>query len=233
MENSVKSWIFCVLMVGTANSAAAQVGYPPDRSPYRDRDHNRDWTFFGGQFKAESEPVGVAPKDGPMAGVRWQMHLTGPLYFGMRLAGASVDRTIIDPTKRVAERVVGTEKVPMVFADAGLEMSLTGHKTWRGFAPFLNGGIGVVGDLRGRNDVGSYRFGIPFTMTLGTGLSYTVSRNMSLRFDWSHYIYRISYPETYYLKTTEDPAVLPVGAQRSLWRRNPALLIGVSLYRPK
>jgi hypothetical protein len=69
-------------------------------------------------------------------------------------------------------------------------------------------------------------------MTLGTGLSGR-RRNWSLRLDWSHYIYRISYPTTYYLKTTEDPPVLPVGASRGFWRRNPALLIGVSLFRPR
>lgn len=230
----MKALIIATLMVAAASSAGAQVvGHPPDRSPYRDRDYNRDWTFFGGQFSAERDPVGVAPTDGPMAGVRWQMHLTGPMYFGVRLAGASVDRTIIDPSKRLAERVVGTEKVPMMFADLGLELSLTGHKTWHGIAPFLNGGVGFVGDLRGANDVGSYRFGIPFTMTLGTGLSWTVARNIAVRLDWSHYIYRISYPNTYYLKTTEDPAVLPVGASRSFWRRNPALLIGVSWFKPR
>jgi len=229
----VKALILGTLMAATASSAAAQVGYPPDRSPYRDRDYNRDWTFFGGQFTAERDPVGVAPTDGPMAGIRWQMHLTGPLYFGVRLAGASADRTIIDPAKNIEERVVGTEKVPLMFVDAALEMSLTGHKTWHGIAPFVNGGVGFVGDLRGANDVGSYRFGIPFSMTLGTGLSWAVARNWSLRFDWSHFIYRISYPTTYYLKTTEDPPLLPAGASRSFWRRNPALLIGVSLYRPR
>jgi hypothetical protein len=229
----VKALIIAALMTATAGAAGAQVGFPPDRSPYRDRDYNREWTFFGGQFTAERDPVGVAPTDGPLAGVRWQMHLTGPLYFGVRLAGASVDRTIIDPSKRINERVQGTEKVPMMFADAAFEMSLTGHKTWRGFAPFVNGGAGFVGDLRGANDVGSYRFGIPFTMTLGTGVSWTPARNWSVRLDWSHYIYRISYPNTYYLKTTEDPPVLPTNASRSFWRRNPALLIGVSLFRPR
>lgn len=229
----MKALIIGTLIALTAGPASAQVGYPPDRSPYKDRDYNRDWTFFGGQFSAERDPLGVAPSDGPMAGVRWQMHMTGPLYFGVRAAGASVERTIIDPSKRLAERVVGTEDVPMGFLDVALEMSLTGHKTWRGFAPFLNGGFGVVGDLRGANDVGSYRFGVPFTMTLGTGLSWTPAKNWSVRLDWSHYIYRISYPTTYYLKTTEDPAPLPAGAARSFWRRNPALLIGVSLFKPR
>lgn len=229
----MKALLIGTLIALAAGSASAQVGYPPDRSPYQDRDYNRDWTFFGGQFSAERDPVGVAPTDGPMAGIRWQMHLTGPLYFGLRLAGASVERRVIDPAKRIAERVVGTEDVPMAFLDMALEMSLTGHKTWRGFAPFINGGFGVVGDLRGANDVGSYRFGVPFSMTLGTGLSWTPARNWSVRLDWSHYIYRISYPTTYYLKTTEDPAVLPAGAARSFWRRNPALLIGVTLFKPR
>lgn len=220
-------------MTFIAGVAPAQVGYPPDRSPYRDRDYNREWTWFGGRFSAERDPLGVAPKDGPMAGLRWQMHLTGPLYFGVRAAGASVERTIIDPAKRTSERVVGTENVPMAFADLALEMSLTGHKTWRGFAPFFNGGLGAVADLRGANDVGSYRFGIPISMTLGTGLYWTPSRNWSVRLDWSHYIYRISYPTTYYLRTTEDPAPLPPGAARSFWRRNPALLVGISLFKPR
>jgi hypothetical protein len=228
----VKALIFSALLL-TASSANAQVGYQPDRSPYKDKDYNREWMFFAGQFSAQPDPIGVAPTDGPMAGVRWQMHLAGPAYFNLRLAGASVDRTIIDPSKRLAERVVGTEKVPMMFADIGMELGLTGHKTWHGLAPFINGGLGFTGDLRGANDVGSYRFGIPFTMTLGSGVSWTPARNFALRFDWTNYLYRIGYPTTYYLKTTEDPAPLPVGASRAFWRRNRALMIGVTLFRPR
>jgi opacity protein-like surface antigen len=233
LNGAVRALIVTAVLIGLAAPASAQVGHQPDRSPYRDRDYNREWTYFGGTFSAEKDPVGVAPTDGPVAGVRWQMHMTGPLYFGVRLAGGSIDRTVIDPAKRIAERTVGTEKVPMAFADIGLEMSLTGHKTWRGLAPFINGGLGVAADLRGENDVGSYRFGIPFTMTLGTGVSWTPARNWSVRLDWSHYLYRIQYPTTYYLKVTEDPAVLPVGAARSFWRRNPSLTLGVTLFRPR
>ena len=228
----MKSLILCALLL-TATSAGAQVGYQPDRSPYKDKDYNRDWTLFAGQFSAERDPVGVAPTDGPMLGVKWQMHLTGPAYLNVRLAGASVERTVIDPAKRLAERVVGTEKVPMMFADVGLELGLTGHKTWHGLAPFVNGGLGFTGDLRGANDIGSYRFGIPFTMTLGGGVSWTPARNWSVRLDWSNYLYRIGYPNTYFLKTTEDPAPLSVGASRSFWRRNRALMLGVTLFRPR
>lgn len=229
----MKALLVGAFVMTLSATAGAQVGYPPDRSPYRDRDYNRDWTFFAGQFTAEKDPVGVAPTDGPMGGIRWQMHLTGPAYFSVRLAGGSVQRTIIDPSKREAERVVGTERVPMAFGDASLEISLTGHKSWHGLSPFINGGLGLVADLRGANDVGDYRFGVPFAMTLGTGLLWEVGRSWSVRVDWSHYLYRVSYPASYYLKTTEDPAVLPVGAARAFWRRNPALLVGISLFRPR
>ena len=227
----MKGWIIGALIATAASSANAQVGYPPDRSPYQDRDYNRDWSFFAGTFQGQPDPAGVAPREGPMVGGKWQMHLTGPIYFGLRVAGGSIERTIIDPNKVIEERAVGTENVPMLFADAALEMTLTGHKTWHGLAPFVNGGFGVVADVRGANDVGGYRFGIPFSMTFGAGVSYTIARNMALRFDWSNYLYRISYPGTYFIKTTEDPAVRPPGTPQSFWRRNPAFMLGISLFK--
>ena len=66
----MKSWIIVAFLSAATltNSAAAQVGHPPDKSPYRDRDYNRDWTFFAGPFNGQHEPIGVAPTEGPMAG---------------------------------------------------------------------------------------------------------------------------------------------------------------------
>jgi hypothetical protein len=168
-----------------------------------------------------------------MVGAKWQMHMTGPLYLGIRFAGGSIERTIIDPTKVIEERVVGTEQVPMAFADANLEMTLTGHKTWHGLAPFVGGGFGIVADIRGENDVGGYRFGVPFTMTFGGGMSYAVAKNWSLRFDWTNYLYRISYPGSYFIKTTEDPPVRPPGSPQSFWRRNPSFMLGIQLFKPR
>lgn len=229
----MKAWLVGTLMACVASTATAQVGYPPDKSPYRDRDTNRDWTFFAGTFHAEPDPVGVAPTDGPIAGLRWQMYLTGPLYFAVRVAGGPVDRMEIDPTKTIAQRFVRDEKVPMMLADAALEMSLTGHKTWHGLMPVLNGGIGFAADLRGRTDIGDYRFGIPFTMTFGSGLLWSPNDQWAVRFDWTNYLYRISYPGSYYLKTTEDPAVRDAGQSQSFWRRNRGLTVGVSYLYPR
>lgn len=222
-----------VTLLMIAQAAQAQVGYQPDRSPYRDKDYNRDWTLFMGQYLAEPDPVGVAPSNGPLVGVRWQMHLTGPLSFAVRLAGASSERTEIDPTEPLATRVVRTETVPLVLADASLELSLTGHRTWHGLSPVLNGGLGFAADMRGRTDVGDYRFGIPFTMTFGAGATWTPNSIWGLRLDWSNYIYRITYPGSYYVKSTQDPAPRLAGQSNSFWRRNNTFTLGVSLHYPR
>ncbi len=229
----MKYWLSGMLIVGVTGLAGAQVGYPPDRSPYRDRDTNRDWTLFVGQFSAERDPVGVAPSEGPMVGVRWQMFLTGPLSLAVRVAGASVDRMEIDPSKTIAERFVRNEKVPMVLADLGLDMSLTGHKTWHGLSPVINGGLGFAADIRGRTDVGDYRFGIPFAFTFGAGATWSPNDAWALRFDWSNYVYRISYPGTYFLKTTADPPVLDASRPHSIWSRNRTLSVGISYLYPQ
>jgi hypothetical protein len=228
----VKARLVITLLLA-AQTVQAQVGYQPDASPYRDKDFNRDWTLFMGQYTAEPDPVGVAPKAGPMAGVRWQMYLTGPLYFAVRLAGASVERTEIDPTKPLATRVVQKEQVPILLADAALEMSLTGHRTWHGLSPLINAGVGFAADVRGRTDVGDYRFGIPFTMTFGTTMTWSPNDTWGLRLDWSNYVYRISYPGSYYVKSTQDPAPRTTGQANSFWRRNHALMLGVSLHYPR
>lgn len=229
----MKARFLAILVLAVAATADAQVGYPPDGSPYRDKDFNRDWTFFAGQYNGQPDPVGVAPRTGPLAGVRWQMYLTGPLYLAVRAAGAAVERTEIDPTKRLDERIVGTETVPLVLADAALELSVTGHRTWRGFAPLLTGGVGLAADLRGRTDVGSYRFGAPFLMTFGAAMTWSPNDTWGVRVDWSNYIYRIAYPSSYYVKTTEDPAPRLSGQAQTFWRRNNALSVGISLRNPR
>jgi hypothetical protein len=106
-EKTVKALIIGTLMAVSASSAGAQVGYPPDRSPYRDRDYNRDWTFFGGQFTAERDPVGVAQPTG-----QWREFAgrctTGLIYFGVRpLERRLIARSSI--RQRLDERV-GTER---------------------------------------------------------------------------------------------------------------------------
>jgi hypothetical protein len=221
--------IFCfAALLSLSGRAVAQVGYRPEKSPYRDLEYQREWTFFLGSYDARKDPVGVAPLGGTMLGGRYDAHLTGPLYAGLRLAGAPLRRRVLDPKKPPGERFVGTETVPMLFADVNLSLNLTGFRTWHSLAPYISGGLGVTADLRGAYDVGKYRFGFPVTLNFGAGTKWVPRNHWQLRLDWTNYIYQIRYPDSYFLRTGEfDPVRLP-GQAQSLWRRNVALSLGVS-----
>jgi hypothetical protein len=212
--------------------AAAQVGHAPQRSPYRDLEYSLEWTLLAGYYSASPERLDVAPKSGPMVGARWDWRVGGPAYLWTRAVGASLEHRIIDPSKPAGQRFVGSRNLPLLFADAGLGLSLTGFKTWRGLVPLINAGVGTTADVSGRSDVAKYRFGVPFTLTYGAALKLIPGGQWQFRADWTSYLYQISYPESYFLRTgTDDPVLLP-NAPRRVWRRNSAFLVGLSyLYR--
>lgn len=224
----MKHWPVIALFVAYALPAGAQVGHAPERSPYRDLEYPREWTVFSGVFDPMRDPVGVAPRGGPLFGVRYDMQLTGPLYVSGRVANVFAERRVLDPRRPNDQRVVGIDNLPLLLSDISLGLNLTGFRTWRNLVPVVNGGLGFAADLSGRNDVGGYRFGVPFTMTFGAGVKWTPGGRWQLRLDWANYIYQIRYPDQYYLDQGEGDPVLHQRDPQSLWRRNTALQIGIS-----
>jgi hypothetical protein len=223
--------LFCVVLA-TASCAAplsAQVGRLPAKSPFRDMEFRQEWTTFVGQFNAKDDPAGVAPQGGAMIGERWAIRLGGPAYFTTRIAGSMQDRTIVNPQLPEPARSRRSEKLPIVYMDLGIEMQLTGPKTWHSLAPVIGGGIGLTGDLKGKRDAGGFSFGFPLTLTFGGALKYIPRRGPVMRLDWSNYMYRIHYPDAYYVKSGEAPVVLTAGVKKNLWRRNNAWTLGVTV----
>jgi hypothetical protein len=211
-----------------AHALSAQVGRPPERSPYRDLEYRQEFSTFAGSFGAKKDPLGIAPRSGTMVGARYEIRLGGPAYFYSRVAGAALERTVIDPKQAPAARAVGSERVPLLFGDAGLQLHLTGFKSWHGLVPLVSSGLGLTANLKGKDDIGLYRFGTPFTLTFGGGLKWTTGPRWQWRVDLYNVAYRIHYPETYYIKQGEGDPVLGPNEKKDLWRRNRALTIGVS-----
>lgn len=207
----------------------AQVGVTPEHSPYRDLEFRQEWTTFAGYFNARHDPAGAGPQGGVMVGERYAFRMGGPAYFTVRMAGSLQHRTIVNPQLPLATRRRKSETLPLIYADAGIELQLTGAKSWHSFAPLLNGGFGVTGDLKGARDVGGFVFGYPFTFTFGAALKYLPRRGFNARLDWSNYTYRLHYPEAYYVKSTSDPAVLDASVKKDLWRRNNVWTLGLTV----
>jgi hypothetical protein len=211
-----------------ARVASAQVGTPPSRSPYRDLEYRQEFTLFGGWFNARHDPASVGPQSGPLTGFRYAIRMGGPAYATARVAGASLERNVLNPQVSGAARHVGTESVSMLLADVALELQLTGFKSWHGLAPVVNGGLGLTADLSGKTDVGGYRFGQPFSIVFGTGLKYARGGRWSGRLDWSNQLYRIHYPDSYYVKSGDDDPILPTTVKRDIWRRNNVFMLGLT-----
>jgi hypothetical protein len=223
----VKQLLGALALAFIATTARAQVGHLPDNSPYRDLETRQEFTFFGGRYTTGKDPIGVAPLDGPMYGIRYQVHVGGPAFLMTRWSHVNSSRFAIDPTKNGAARQLGKHNESVNLYDIDLALNLTGEKSFHRIVPVINFGAGVAScSCSVTND--PYTFGTPFAFTFGGGLRYVPGGRLQITVDWNDYLYQLKYPTAYY--------VIPVGGTaaatneaRSFWKNNKALTFGASL----
>jgi hypothetical protein len=215
--------------VSIAAPVMAQVGHVPQRSPYIDLEYRQEATLFAGYYEAGTDAVGVAPRSGPMVGVRYDLRLAGPAYLTSKMAYVGSQRTVIDPRRPEGQRVVESDvSWPLYMVDVGISLNLTGQRSYRHLVPFLNGGIGIASDLKGGADVGAWRFGTPFALSLGGGIKWVPSGNLQARVDVGSQLYQIKYPNSYYTASSDGTSVLRPSDSKSDWTSNIGISLGVS-----
>ena len=150
-----------VLAAGLALCAAplaAQVGYPPQQSPYRDLRETMELTFYSGYFRAKKDPARVAPVSGPIVGAMYQWRAGGPAHLTLDLARVESERRVLDPEKGgiIAPattgcvltdpncKSAGMYRWPLYMLDGGLTMALTGERSFMKMVPLLKAGDGIV-----------------------------------------------------------------------------------------
>lgn len=221
-------FVFGFITIATAAGAQVSVGYPPERSPYRDLEYHQEFTAFGGYFNAADDPAGVAPKAAPMAGVRYEVTVGGPMQLVARFAEAFSDRNVIDPTKPLASRNLGSRTWPVYLVDFGLSLNLTGQRSWHGIVPVTFAGVGVAADGGRKVEEDPYKLGTTFAISYGAGLRFVPGGRFQIRADAGTYMYQIKYPAGYFIKASDDTQVLPDSQSKSFWKRNGAYTLGAS-----
>jgi hypothetical protein len=223
----VKQLLGALALAFIATTARAQVGHLPENSPYRDLETRQEFTFFGGRYTTGKDPIGVAPLDGPMYGIRYQVHVGGPAFLMARWSHVNSSRFAIDPTKNGAARQLGKHDESINLYDIDLALNLTGEKSFHHIVPVINFGAGVAScSCSVTND--PYTFGTPFAFTFGGGLRYVPGGRLQITVDWNDYLYQIKYPTAYYVIPTGGTAAATNEA-RSFWKNNKALTFGASL----
>jgi hypothetical protein len=225
----VKHLLSAIALVSFSTTATAQVGHLPQNSPYRDVETRHEFTFFGGHYEAGKDPIGIAPRAGPMYGIRYQIHVGGPAFLMARWSHVNSSRFAIDPAAVGPARQLGKKDVSLNLLDLDLALSLTGQKSFHHIIPVINvgAGMGTCGGCKVDKD--PYTFGTPFAFTFGGGLRWVPGGRFQLTADWNDYLYQLKYPTAYYVIPTGGTAAVTGNQARSFWKGNRALTIGASL----
>jgi hypothetical protein len=223
----VKLLTGAIALVFVHAAAGAQVGHLPAESPFVDLEAGQELTFFAGQFNAARDPVGVAPRSGPMFGLRYEKTVGGPASLLVRFAHVNSERFPVDPTATGPAVQLGKRNVSMNLFDLNIVVNLTGQKSWHSLVPVLNLGAGLA--TCGCNvEPDPYRFGTPFAFSFGGGVRYVPGGRFQLRADLNDYLYQLKYPAEYFVAPAGTSPVAPPDQAKSFWKNNLALTLGAS-----
>lgn len=202
--------VVAALMSVSPAPAWGQVGHAPESSPYREVLARQVFSAFGGYLEGQAGKVGVGPTDGLVVGGRYEFLFGGPVAVDLRVAVADLERRVIDPTLVPDQREKGTFSQSVLMADAGINLVLTGGKTWRGLAPFVGGALGMAfgGDVP--QDSSTFEFNAHFLVAPQAGFRWHIGERLLLRFEARDVVWRLRYPNLFFEPPVIDPDGQPV-----------------------
>ena len=204
-------------------AATAQVGHPPASSPYHDLAKGSSFTFTGGRLLGNGGRAGVGPRDGYTFGVRFDLHASRPLAFGLGLERGNLQRVIVDPTQPVGQRNSGPVDQNVTFVEAVFTLNLTGGKTWHGFAPFIGLVGGAAFGTRTPADTSGYNFGTKGFFAPAAGFRLFLGDRLHIRGEVRGNFWKLSYPTSF--RTGSDPVTLDAKE----WNLSPWFAVGMGL----
>ena len=220
----------CTLLLAAALPLRAQVvGHLPTESPFTDAFGRHIWSGYVGYLGGVNDPAGVGPSGSLMAAVTYDYDFPSAFYLTSRLGVApGAERTVLDPLFSGDRRVVGTRGEPLLLMDVGLGASLTGEKAWRGINPRVVGSIGYIGALDPDYDIGQYRFGSKFTMSMGLNIRGVTGKRWEWRADLTRSFYRMNYPGSYTAAGSTIPDAILRGSTTNPWAGQTSIALGIA-----
>jgi hypothetical protein len=200
-----------LLLCLALHPAAAQIGYPPDASPYRDIARGRGPVLHVDYLTGGRGVADIGLTNLLIAGARVEFPLGAVLRVSLGASFAQGERYVLDPAKPPAERRSGPEEDQLYLLDGEALMSITGQKTWHGLAPYVVAGAGIAfGGAEPAADNSAYRFGIKPYLAPGLGVRWYLSPGFNFRADARLWLWRLRYPSQFYSSVQGQlPILLP------------------------
>ena len=218
-----------LMTLAGAAPLAAQVGYDPQHSPFRDVTTRQTFSTFVSAFFGNTGDAGVGAQSGRAIGGRFATALSGPLELWVTVAGIDSKRTVLDPNQPDSARVLGTQALRMIDADLGLGLNLTGARTWHGLAPYVGASFGVIAPTRSVTDTSGFQVTSHITFVPTIGTHYRIGRALSLTVEARDIWIKYSWPSAFFFPTAGTP-VLPVTDKDTQLAHNFTLSAGLSYH---
>src|SRR5437899_12417930 len=105
--------------------------------------------WFVGHVGADRGHAGVGTRNALTYGARYELPAGRVVQFQFTGAYLRGDRFLVNPyaDSNSASRRSGPVKSDLLQLEIGMQLRLTGGKTWRGLAPFLGTGLGLFSQL--------------------------------------------------------------------------------------
>lgn len=210
-----------------ANRLTAQVGYPPERSPYRDIQRGRTLILGGGYLSGDRGVVGVGPADGGTATLRFEVPFGKPLAFFLEAGYGRLSRYVADPTKNMADHISGPIKINVGMFQGGVDLMLSGAKSWHHMAPYIGGSGGVIFAEDPPVDSSGYHFGARGILGPEVGIRWYLGRGVHVRTELRWMFWELSYPLAYKQPSPDGSRILDLSADEKEWTDHPWISIGL------
>src|SRR6266508_4700532 len=215
------------------NRLTAQVGHDPGSSPYRDILLHSGPVFFVGHLGTDSGVAGAGTSNALTFGARYEIPAGRSLHFQFTGAYLHGDRFILNPRADSSSpaRRTGPFTSDLALVEVGMQLRLTGGKTWRGLAPYLGTGLGMMFDVNSPGDTtgSGYRFGTKLTLALASGVRWYPARRVMINCDVRAHLWRLKYPFSFHDSTqaSDGSRVIPLTQPLNDWTLHPWISLGI------
>ncbi|HET7038691.1 MAG TPA: hypothetical protein VFH97_02325, partial [Gemmatimonadales bacterium] len=205
--------------------------HDPEHSPYRGITARTSFSLMGGYLGGSSGKLGIGPAGGWIAGLRYEMRLTGPTDASLTISRGQFDRLVPDPGAPTESQLTGPAGQSVIFVDGGLQILVTGDKTWNRLAPYVGASLGLAWGGNVAADSSGYKFKAKFVTGPMLGLRLYPAAGLVFRAEGRLAFWRLKYPSSFFTppaRAPSDPPLLdPLVESDTDWTAHPVVTIGL------
>jgi hypothetical protein len=209
----------------------AQIGHDPTQSPFRDIRRGAGPVLLVGHLGGDRGRAGAGPSNALTVGLRYDLSLSRPVVFFLSATYAKGDRFILNPAvdSTSPDRRTGPVDTELLLTELGLQLRLSGGKSWRGFAPYLGVTSGIAFDLNSPGDTtqSGYRFGTKLFLSGTGGIRWHAARRLTVQADTRALFWRLNYPLSFHVPAPDGSLVVPFDQPLRDWSVHPWISLGV------